>query len=217
MAMMKHFSKKAAFAGVALSALVLAGFSHRVAAMREFSLEDKKGANGITFSMIGGLEPLNGFGNDVRGSIMFDMDSPEKSSGKVIIGTKSLKVTSDVMSSNMKGGWCLDVDKFPEATFVVSSAKVKKFDKKMMKVTGEVTGDFTIKDVTKKITVPVVATYVPNGVKERFGEIEGDLLMVRADFSFNRFDYEVGKAVKESLLSNKVDVHLSVASMAFKK
>jgi polyisoprenoid-binding protein YceI len=212
---MNRFTKKLAITGIGLVALALLGFSHRTAAIREFNLKDDKGANGIAFGMMDGLEPLHGTGNDVRGTVMLNVDDPSKSSGTVTIGVKSLVVTSDVMTNNMRGEWCLDVDKFPEATFVVKSAKVKKNDKKTMEITGEVTGDLTIKGITKSITTPVVARVVPNGIKERFGSASGDLLMVKANFSFNRFDFNIGKTVKSELLSNRVEVRLNVAGMAF--
>jgi polyisoprenoid-binding protein YceI len=213
---MKRFTKGIIFGSVVIGAIGLMGFNHRVAAIKQFELQDGKGANGISFGMLDGLEPLVGTGNDVRGTVILNMDEPAKSSGKVIIGIKALKVTSEVMSGNMMGEWCLDADKFPEAMFVVKSAKITKNDKKKMEMIGEVTGDFTAKGVTKEIKVPVVAKYVPGGIKERFGEAEGDLLMIKANFSFNRFDYNIGKAVKEQLLSNKVDVRLNIAGMAFK-
>jgi polyisoprenoid-binding protein YceI len=196
---------------IVLSAL---GFARR-AALQSFDFADPKGANGIAFEMIGGMEPLHGFGNGVSGNVMFDVQSPSKSTGKIEIDMDSLKLTSDVMGKNMKGGWCLDVEKFPKATFEVNGATVKS--NKSGIITGTVMGKFTVKGITKQITVPVTAKYEKDGVKTRFGQADkaGDVLLISTEFSFMRSDYGIGDSLGDKLLSNKVDVKLHVAGMAF--
>lgn len=199
---------------LALPFVLLAGFASRRAALVQYDIKDPKGANGFSFSMVDGLEPIHGHGNDVSGSIMLDLEHPEKSKGKVVIGIKALKLTSDVMTNNMMGEWCLDAEKHPTATFEVTSGKVKKA--KDGEYEGTATGNLTLKGITKVVSVPVTARLVKGGVKERFGDKDGDLLMFNTKFSFNRFDFEIGKAVKETLLSNKVEVSLSCAGMLYK-
>ena len=199
---------------LALPFVMLVGFASRRAALQQYDIQDPKGANGFTFAMVDGLEPVHGQGNDVSGSIMLDLENPEKSKGKVVIGIKALKLTSEVMSNNMMGEWCLDAEKFPTATFEVTSGKVKKA--KNGEFEGTATGNLTLKGITKSISVPVSARLVKGGVKERFGDKDGDLLMFNTRFSFNRFDFEIGKAVKEQLLSNKVEVSLSCAGMLYR-
>lgn len=199
---------------LALPFVVLVGFASRRAALQQFEVQDSKGANGFAFSMVDGLEPIHGQGSDVSGTIMLDTEHPEKSKGKVVIGIKSLKLTSEVMTNNMMGEWCLDADKFPTATFEVTSGKVKKA--KNGEYEGTATGNLTIKGITKSVSVPVSAKFVKDGIKERFGDKSGDLLMFSTRFSFNRFDFEIGRAVKEQLLSNKVEVRLNCAGMLYR-
>ena len=198
----------------ALPIVLLSGFASRRAALQQFDIQDPKGANGFTFAILDGLEPVHGQGNDVSGSIMLDLEHPEKSKGKVVIGIRALKLTSDVMSSNMMGEWCLHAEKFPTATFEVTSGKVRKA--KNGEYEGTATGNLTLKGITKVVSVPVSARIVKGGVKERFGDKDGDLLMFNTKFSFNRFDFEIGKAVKDTLLSNKVEVSLNCAGMLYR-
>lgn len=204
--------------GISLTVVTLSifGFYRRQALIQEFTLEDSKGANGFSFSLTDGLEPLFGTGSDVRGSVNFNVDDPAKSTGKLIIGIKSLRVTSDVMSENMKGSWCLDEAKFPEATFVVKSAKLTKKDKNGTLI-GSVTGAFTIHGITKNITVNGTARHVKGGVKTRFGEKEGDLLMLHSEFDFNRYDYKIGTVLDDIAVCNRVHVRIDCAAMAFSK
>jgi polyisoprenoid-binding protein YceI len=157
---------------LALAFVMLVCFASRRAALQQYDIQDPKGANGFTFAMLDGLEPVHGQGNDVSGLIMLDLENPEKSKGKVVIGIKALKLTSDVMSSNMMGDWCLDAEKFPTATFDVTSGKVKKA--KNGEFEGTATGNLTLKGITKSISVPVSARLVKGGVKERFGDKAGN-------------------------------------------
>ena len=198
---------------VALSAL---GFARRAAMIQEFTLQDAKGANGFSFALTDGLEPVFGTGNDISGTVMFNSTDPGKSTGKLVIGIKSLKLTSDLMTTNMKQGWCLDAEKFPTATFEVESGKLDKTAKDGV-MYGTAMGTFTIHGISKKITVHGTARYVKNGVKTRFGEKDGDLMMLKTEFDFNRLDYKIGTTLKDDLISNRVHVTINCAAMAFAK
>jgi polyisoprenoid-binding protein YceI len=190
------------------------GFARRSALIQEFTLKDSKGANGFAFSLTDGLEPLHGTGNDVSGTAMFNVDEPAKSTGKIIIGIKSL--TSDQMTQNMKQAWCLDAEKYPTATFEVESGKLTKKGKDGT-MHGTATGMFTIHGISKRITVQGTAKYVKNGVKTRFGDKEGDLMILKTEFDFNRFDYKIGMDLPDTLISNRVHVQINCAAMAFAK
>jgi polyisoprenoid-binding protein YceI len=200
-----------------ISALLLSGHVYLQSAAKEFTLKDDKGANGLSFSMDDGIEPVFGFASGIEGAVMLDLENPEKSSGKVIVKTDTLKLTQEVMSGYMKGEWCLDVEHFPDAVFEVKTVKVKKNDKKAGIMSGTVSGDFTFKGITKPLTAPVTVKFVPGGVKTRFGDKDGDLIVFSTEFSFNRFEHNVGKTVSKDLLSDKVNVRLNCAGMAYTK
>ena len=199
-----------------VSVLFVFGFARRSALIQEFSLQDPKGANGFAFSMTDGLEPLHGTGNDVTGTVMFNAENPAKSTGKIVIGIKSLKLTSDQMTENMKGSWCLDADKYPTATFEVESGKLDKTDKDGT-MHGTAVGMFTVRGISKRITVKGTGRYVKNGVKARFGDKEGDLMILKTEFDFNRFDYKIGTDLADTLVSNRVHVSINCAAMSFAK
>jgi polyisoprenoid-binding protein YceI len=199
-----------------LTTLALCGFVRRTTLLQDFTLEDSKGANGFSFSLTDGLEPVFGTGNDVTGLISFNTADPSKSTGSIKIGIKSLRLTSEVMSENMKGSWCLDAEKYPTATFEVKSAKLDKTDKKGI-MSGTATGLFTARGISKQITVRGTARYVKGGVKTRFGDKDGDLLMLQCEFDFNRFDYKIGSDLDDKLIGNRVHVRFDCAAMAFSK
>lgn len=180
-------------------------------AVRAFDLKDEKGVNAVTYSIPDSLEPYQGFSNDVRGHVQIDFDKPEAATGKVIIGMKALNGSNSFMAESMKGGWCLNVDKFPEATFEI--VKFVPVEKTKTTVKGQVTGDFTVKGISKRITVPAQATLYPDKLAEREGgERKGDVLVVGTDFSFDRRDYKIGTSVGPEMVGNEIKISLHVAA-----
>jgi polyisoprenoid-binding protein YceI len=195
-----------------LGAVFATAFSARAADVaRPFDLKDEKGVNAVTYSIPDSLEPYSGFSNDVRGQVLLDLDKPEAATGKVVIGMKALNGSNSFMAESMKGGWCLDVEKYPEATFEI--VKFEPTEKSKTQVSGQVTGDFTIKGVTKRITVPAKAVFYADKLSEREGgERKGDVLVLGTDFTFDRRDYKIGTSVGPEMVGNEIKISLHVAA-----
>ena len=194
-----------------VASAALMGFKAASSALT-FNLQDPKGVSGLSLSIDSTLEPVQGFANGVSGNVVFDPAHPEASTGTVVVDAKSLIVGSTYMTEKMQENWCLDVAQYPKFTFKI--AKVSKVKaQKGGGWTAQVTGDFTIKDVTKTITVPVSATHLPKSIKKRGGlEVDGDLLLIRSNFTFSRQDF--GVAPDLSLIGNDVKVNLAFVGVA---
>lgn len=178
---------------------------------RAFNLKDEKGVNAVTYSIPDSLEPYSGFSNDVRGEVKVDFAKPEEASGKVIIGMKALNGSNPFMAESMKGGWCLDVEKYPEATFEIF--KFEPTSRTDSKLTGNVTGDLQMKGIKKRITVPATALLYPDKLQEREGgERKGDVLVLHTDFAFDRRDFKIGTSVGPELVGNEIKVGLHIAA-----
>jgi polyisoprenoid-binding protein YceI len=78
----------------------------------------------------------------------------------------------------------LDAAKFPEITF--ASKAVKNVRTAGDTTTADATGTFTLKGVSKEITVPVKLTYLKDKLGERVPNQKGDLLVIRANFTISR-------------------------------
>ena len=59
--------------------------------------------------------------------------------------------------------------------------------------TADVTGTFTLHGVSKEITAPVKLTYLKDKLSARVPNLKGDLLVIRANFSINREDFDIQK------------------------
>lgn len=177
---------------------------------RTYNFQDPKGVSGLSITIDSPLEPVYGHANGVSGSIIFDPKSPEKSTGKIVVDSKSVFIGSQGMTDATHQEWCLDVKKYPTIEFEVQKISgVKKTGTDTY--TASVTGKFSLHGETKVITVPATATYLPKGIKQRGGmqNVDGDLLAIRSKFSINRLDYKVSPDLSTKVIGNKIDLSLA--------
>ena len=182
------------------------------AAPLKFDFKDPKGVNNITFKLDAPLEAINGTATGISGSVEFDPADPGAIKGRLVVETKSLHVGNPMMKEHLHSDKWLDVMKQPTITFdVESAANVKTSDNA---TTADVTGTLTIKGVAKKITVPVKLTYLKDKLKARFPAFNGDLLVLRANFTVKRSDYGINPGQMEEKVSDEIALSLSLAGMS---
>lgn len=102
-----------------------------------------------------GFSWLLGRFNQFEGDFELDKDNIEKSKVNVTIDVASIDSNHADRDKHLRGSDFLEVKKYPKATFV--STKVEKTSD----TTAKVTGDFTLKGVTKPLTLDV--TYIGGG------------------------------------------------------
>lgn len=189
-------------------ALVLAAASASAAPLA-FDFKDPKGVNNATFKLDAPLEAISGSANGISGKVMFDPAKPASLTGKIVIAARSLHVGNPVMLEHLHGEGWLDVSKHPEITFEVVSVKNAKTTGTA--TTADVTGKFTLKGVTKDLTIPAKITYLKDKLKARGGQQEGDLLVIRSNFTIKRSDFGIKPGESEDKVSNEIEIGLSVA------
>ena len=193
------------------ASLLASGSLH--AAPQTFDFDDPKGVNSISFTLDAPLEQINGSGKGVSGTVTFDPENPSETTGTITITTESLTVTNDTMRDHMLGEGWLHADKHEEITFVAKSmSDVEETDKG---ITAMLTGDFTLKGTTKEVTVPVTLTYLPDMLGARTnGQAEGDLLVIRSDFTINRSDYGIKPGQNTDKVAEEIELRLAIAGAA---
>jgi polyisoprenoid-binding protein YceI len=91
---------------------------------------------------------VRGSFNDFSGTIIINGDDPAQSSAQVTIKTASIDTRNEQRDGHLRTNDFLDVEKYHEITFVATD----------IRATGEnafeVTGDLSIKDVTRSVTIP---------------------------------------------------------------
>ena len=182
------------------------------AAPQTFDFKDPKGVNNVIFKTDAPLESINGTATGISGSVVFDAENPATIKGNIVVDAASLHVPNSTMQGHLQSDKWLDVAKFPQITFeVISADNVKTADNK---TTADITGTLTIKGVSNKITVPAKITYLKDRLKDRFPKLQGDRLVVRANFTIKRGDFGINKGFMEDKVSDEIELTLSLAGQS---
>ena len=196
---------KTKIAILALIALTNAIF----AAPQSFDFKDPKGVNNAGFKLDAPLESINGSASEISGTVAFDPENPGATTGKIVVSTASLMVPNPMQREHMLGNQWLDATKFPEISFEAKEFKNVKTDGDT--TTADVTGTFTLKGISKELTVPVKLTYLKDKLGDRVPNQKGDLLVIRANFSIKRDDFNVNAGQYLDKVSNTIELTLSIA------
>ncbi|HEY0283337.1 MAG TPA: YceI family protein [Rhizomicrobium sp.] len=86
----------------------------------------------------------------LSGTLNFDAAEPEKSAVSITIETASINTPSTKLTGELASAVVFDAGQFPAATFKSTSIQ------RTGPTTGKITGDLTIKNVTKPVTLDVV-------------------------------------------------------------
>lgn len=135
-----------------------------------------------------GFSWLLGRFNKFDGGFTLDEKNIENSSVQVKIDVASLDSNHAERDKHLRGKDFFNVSKFPEATF--KSTKVEKTGEK----TAKITGDFTLKGVTKPVTLD--ATYIGGGDDPWGGHRQGFEATTRIKLTDFDIDYNLGPAAE---------------------
>ena len=184
-------------------------------ATKTFDFKDPKGVNNAVFKLDAPLESINGSASGISGTVSFDPENPAATTGKIVVASESLTVPNPMQKEHLHSANWLDVAKYPEITFEAKSlANVKTADNV---TTADATGTFTLHGVSKEITVPIKLTYLKGKLSARIPKMDGDLLVIRANFVISRKDFNIQKGQSEDKVSPMIDLSLSIAGAALKK
>lgn len=152
-----------------------------------------------------GLVEVPGYFRDFTGAINYDMKDAAKSTVEFSAKMDSVDTGVAGRDKHLKSADFFEIEKFPEMTF--KSTKVEKKGKNLM-----VTGDLTMKGVTKSISFPVtVAGFIKDQRGTKMGAV-AETTINRRDFGVN---YGSNLPNGTPMLSDEIKVVLNVeANMA---
>lgn len=153
-----------------------------------------------------GLIYVPGFFRDFVGIVNYDANDITKSSVVFNAKTASIDTGHTGRDTHLKSADFFDVEKFPEITF--KSTKVEKKGNDM-----SVTGDFTMKGVTKSITIPfTLPGFLPANQRNgpRMG-IMGQTVLNRRDYGITWGGNIPGTSTP--VVADNVDIVLQIESV----
>jgi polyisoprenoid-binding protein YceI len=150
----------------------------------------------VSFKIRHLLAKVSGRFTKFSGEVKVDTKDITKSSVEVSIEAASINTDNEARDKHLKTADFFDVEKFPAITF--KSTSVKEVAKGKL----EVTGDFTLHGVTKRITFPITNAGTQPGMQPGTvvaGFIDGALSLNRNDYGIKTFPGALGEDVAISL------------------
>jgi polyisoprenoid-binding protein YceI len=148
---------------------------------------------------------VRGSFNDFEGSLHIDGGNPANSSGRVTIHAKSIDTRNEDRDAHLRSNDFFAMDEYPEITF--ASTAVEPVDAQNYRVTG----DLTIKGVTRPVTVDFEYT---GAATDPFGNmrvgLEGSVTINRKDWGVN---WNAALEAGGVLVSEKATLELDVSAI----
>lgn len=180
-----------------------------------FDFADAKGVNTVRFTLDAPLESISGTANGISGTITADPTNPADIEGKIIVQAETLHVPNPVMKGHMHGEDWLDINTHETITFELK--EVTNVQRDGDSGTADVVGTFTLRGISKDMTVPVRVTYLPGRLSERSPDLEGDILVIRSDYTIKRSDFGIKPGQAEDKVADEIEISMSIAGAAPKQ
>lgn len=197
---------------IASTLLIAAAAVAANAAPTSFDFKDPKGVNNIVFLIDAPLESINGTASGISGTASFNPENPASVTGTINLEVASLRVSNDRMQEHLVSDRWMDAAQFPMITFEVTGASNVRTNGDTTEA--DLTGNMTIKGVTKTITVPARLTFLKGKLKARGSRVDGDLLVVRSSFSVNRSDFGINAGQMLDKVTDEIGLTLSIVGIA---
>ncbi|WGH74969.1 YceI family protein [Tenacibaculum tangerinum] len=135
-----------------------------------------------------------------------DIEDGNVKSGEFIIDMTSITCKDleagdgkEDLENHLKSGDFFDIEKFPRAKFEVTSSEVK--DGKV-----HVTGNLTLRDVTKSITIPATVTEA-----DGMATFKSDVFSIdRTDFGVTYKSKKIDAALKDKFINDLMDISFDI-------
>ena len=135
------------------------------------------------------VRTVEGSMEDMKGTVQFDKENLAESRFDVSVSVASIDTENKKRDTHLKSADFFEVDTYPVISFV--SKEFQETKKGLF-----VTGNLTIKDITKEVKVPFT---------ERK---EGSLQILEGTIELKRKDYNVGEGTSTFMVGNEIRVNI---------
>jgi polyisoprenoid-binding protein YceI len=148
---------------------------------------------------------VRGAFNEFEGTTTIDGDEPANSSVRITIKVDSIDTRNAQRDGHLRTNDFLDIENYPEITFVSTSIEHDGGND------FQVTGDLTIKDVTKQVTIPLE---FQGAAKDPFGNdrigFEGSVVINRKDWGIT---WNAALETGGVLVSEKITLEFEISAV----
>ena len=151
------------------------------------------------------ISTVKGRFGDVKGTVELDLENPAAARVDVTIGAASIDTRNADRDAHLRSADFFDVEKWPDIRFV--STQIEEVEENAYMVSG----DLTIRDITKHITVPLELMGVE---KDAFGALragfEGSRRVNRRDFGL---EWNMPLDSGGVLVSEKISLEFEISAI----
>jgi polyisoprenoid-binding protein YceI len=151
------------------------------------------------------ITKVRGAFNEVSGHGHFDADNPSASSAELVIQAKSIDTRNADRDNHLRSNDFFAMDEYPEIRFVSTAVTATG------EGTYDLTGDLTIKGVTRSVTVPLELT---GAATDPFGNhrigFEGSTVVNRTDWGVN---FNAALEAGGLLVSEKITLEFEISAI----
>ena len=164
--------------------------------------------NLATVESVTDFETFTGRTSKVSGTITFDR-AKKTGSGTIEVDVASINTGIDTRDEHMRSSDWLSADKYPTIKFVATKVQHRSGD------AYTVTGNLTLRGVTKAVTAPTTVKFRPAGADTKAAGFDGDVLQVTTNFRIKLSDYGVKiPARAAATVSNEVAISVKAYALA---
>lgn len=141
----------------------------------------------------------------VEGTITLDEANPGQSSAQAVIDATTVDTRAEQRDVHLKSADFFDVEKYPTITFKSSKVEVEGNE------SAKVTGDLTIKDATRPVTLDVTLNgYGKNPYGQEVAGFTAETTINRKDFGLN---WNVALEAGGMLVSDTIKISLEIQAV----
>ncbi len=191
------------------AAALLSPFAgHALAEAVTFDFADPKGVNAVLFKLDSKLEPIVGMATGLTGSISFDPADPMSFKGSLSLPANQVTCSNARMTAVLHGADWINAGENPLVTFTFD--EVVSVEKEDDETELNVAGSLTVAGQTVPITVEIEVDHLVDAAKDRGGAKEGDLLVLRSDFSIKRSDFGIKLDSSTDVVADEIELDVAV-------
>ena len=161
----------------------------------------------VNFSVKHFFTPVKGQFDDYEAVVSFDPANPEASTVEVKIAVASVNTNNEKRDTHLQTADFFDAETYPYITFKSTSVRAAGDDQYL------ITGDLTIKDVTREVELPVTllgVTELDDEMSAMFGGIQ-TVASFQGGTTVNRNDFGVGTGSWAATLVVGGEVNIDLA------
>ncbi len=178
-----------------------------------FDFNDPKGVNSMTVTVDSQLEPIRGTAAQVGGTVNFDPAKPEALTGKLTVPAAAVKLTNDRMTEVLHSEDWINAAAHPTITFtftkVLSATRTNDTRHNI-----RTQGNMTLNGVTRDIEVDLSLSHLPGKLRDRGGKVDGDLLILRCDFSIDRTEFNIKSDMDGTVVGQEIEIGVGIVGIS---